>query len=657
MIGKKFLYHYKGDSMVKISRPKKKRKKRRTKSEMATFFFRLAQISIICIFFGAIYLFYQTGYVQTIVTLYKESQEVMKSSTIADFRANQSGEVYDTDGNLIALLRNERNLSYLNNEEIPRWVKQAFIYTEDKRFYRHHGFDPIGIVRAAQSLISKKSITQGGSTITQQLARNIYLTHTVKWERKVEEIFIAMALEKKYSKDEILEFYINNIYFANGFYGIQAASRGYFSKNVEELDLSEIAFLCAIPNSPDNYDPTKHIEKTIERRNLMLENMYKGGCITEDELKQATNETITLSPLKISFTRTWAHTFIYDCATRALMQATGEDYDTCHRRLYTGGYRVYTSINMDSQRLLQNAIDEGLSVYNTLSENGVYALQASAVCIDNETGLVTAIVGGRSQKDISTDYNRAFMSFRQPGSSLKPLVVYTPALERGYTANTTVVDKKEEDGPKNADGYSGSISLRTAVEKSKNTVAYQIFRELTPKVGLSYLLNMGFSSIVEEDYTLAASLGGLTKGASALEMTAGYATLANEGVYRLPTCVTMITDMDGNIVVLPDRKEGRIYESSASHEMTNILEGVLTRGTARGKGIPDMPCAGKTGTTNDNIDGWFVGYSAYYTTGVWVGFDSPKRISSLNENSYPVNIWNQFMTALHEGLPTKDLND
>lgn len=625
---------------------------------MGSFFFRLTQVAMLCFLLGACYLFYQTGYIQTVMELYSEAQDVMEKSSVQDFQTDQSGEVYDTDGSLIALLKNDRNIVYLTSDQIPDQVKQAFVSIEDKRFYKHKGFDPFAILRAVQSLISKNSITQGGSTITQQLARNIYLTHTVKWERKVEEIFIAMALEKKYTKDEILEFYINNIYFSNGYYGIEAASQGYFSKGADELSLSETAFLCAIPNSPGSYDPLTHKENTLKRRDLILDNMYEDGVISEAEYSQAKNETITLNPYKPSFTRTWAHTYIYECATQALMEATGEDYDTCRENLYTGGYRVYTSIDMDTQALLQNTIDEQLADYNTMNNNGTYALQSSAVCIDNSTGLVTAIVGGRTQEDISADYNRAYMSFRQPGSSIKPLLVYTPSLERGYSASSTVMDSKEADGPSNSSGrYSGAISLRTAVEQSKNTVAYKLFRELTPEVGLSYLLNMNFSSIVEEDYTLSAALGGFTKGASSLEMTAGYATLANEGVYRLPTCITMITDMSGNIVIMPDQEEHQVYEPSAAREMTNILEGVLTRGTARGKGIPDMPCAGKTGTTNDNIDGWFVGYSAYYTTGVWVGFDSPRGVSALAGSTYPVGIWNSFMTELHEGLPSKELND
>ena len=641
----------------KKSQHKKTTTKKHSRKNMNSFVFHLTQICVLCIVLGAIGLFFVAGYPQKVFSLYLEAQTVARESSAGDFQTGQVGEVYDSDGNRIALLQNDKNIIYLTSDQIPELVKQAFVSIEDKRFYKHHGSDPFAIVRAVTSLLGKGRITQGGSTITQQLVRNIYLTHTIRWERKVEEIFIAHAMEREYSKDELLEFYINNIYFSNGCYGIEAASQKYFSRSVSDLDLSETAFLCAIPNNPSIYDPLTHADKTIERRNLILQNMLDDGIINEQQYTDAVNEKITLNPYSPSYTRTWAHTYIYECATRALMGVTGKDYDTCHDMLYNNGYKVYTSIDMEAQELLQTTIDTELEDYNTRNNNGSYALQASAVTIDNTTGLVTAIVGGRSQDDVSADYNRAYLSFRQPGSSIKPLIVYTPALERGYTASSTVVDSKEPDGPSNAGSYSGAISLRTAVEQSKNTVAYKLFRELTPEVGLQYLLNMNFSSIQDSDYVLSAALGGLSKGASCLEMTSAYATLENEGVFRQPTCVTLITDSAGNVVVRPETEEKQVYQSSAAHEMTNILEGVLTRGTAHGKALTNMPCAGKTGTTNDNIDGWFVGYTAYYTTGVWVGFDSPRSTHSLSGATYPLDIWYNYMTELHKDRSARNLND
>ena len=299
---------------------KKRRKKKKRKKDMGNLFFNITQLAILCIFLGVCFIIFQTGYIQKIFQLHQEAQQIMETSTAADFQTDQQGEVYDKDGNLIALLKNDRNLIYLTSDEIPDTVKEAFVSIEDKRFYKHHGFDPLAIIRAAKSIISSESITQGGSTITQQLARNIYLTHTVRWERKVEEIFIAMALEKKYSKEELLEFYINNIYFSNGYYGIQAASQGYFNKDASDLSLSQAAFLCAIPNSPSLYDPLKHKDDTLTRRDLILKNMLDDGMISESDYQTALNEQITLDNSSPQFTRTWAHTYIYECATQALME-------------------------------------------------------------------------------------------------------------------------------------------------------------------------------------------------------------------------------------------------------------------------------------------------------------------------------------------------
>ena len=267
----------------KKSQHKKTTTKKHSRKNMNSFVFHLTQICVLCIVLGAIGLFFVAGYPQKVFSLYLEAQTVARESSASDFQTGQVGEVYDSDGNRIALLQNDKNIIYLTSDQIPELVKQAFVSIEDKRFYKHHGSDPFAIVRAVTSLLGKGRITQGGSTITQQLVRNIYLTHTIRWERKVEEIFIAHAMEREYSKDELLEFYINNIYFSNGCYGIEAASQKYFSRSVSDLDLSETAFLCAIPNNPSIYDPLTHADKTIERRNLILQNMLDDGIINEQQ--------------------------------------------------------------------------------------------------------------------------------------------------------------------------------------------------------------------------------------------------------------------------------------------------------------------------------------------------------------------------------------
>ena len=276
--------------------------------------------------------------------------------------------------------------------------------------------------------------------------------------------------------------------------------------------------------------------------------------------------------------------------------------------------------------------------------------------MENETGRVVAIVGGRGETEYGYSLNRAYQSFRQPGSSIKPLVVYTPLLERGYFPDTIVVDERFSGGPRNANGvYSGEITLRRAVEVSKNTVAWKLFEEvLTPQVGLSYVTDMKFRNIVPSDYVPSASLGGLTYGVCTLEMAGAYCALANEGIYREPTCIVKITTASGEEIIGTGREEKRIYQTNAVRMMTDILQGVMTNGTGVKLQLKNSVSAGKTGTTNDIKDGWFVGYTPYYTTAVWVGYDMPKALDNLAGNTYPGYIWQTFMDALHENLPKRD---
>ncbi|MGN0334461.1 MAG: transglycosylase domain-containing protein [Lachnospiraceae bacterium] len=652
---------------------KKKQKKGRK-------LFIISQIVILGLVVLLLLLFLNSRVGKRIFGLRSEAISAVQESTIDDFRGNSMSTIYDADGEVLTVLKNQKNIQYLAFEEIPQTVKDAYISIEDKRFYEHNGVDFMAVVRASLSMISKKEITQGGSTITQQLSRNIFLTHEVSWQRKIKEMFIAWELEKLYSKDEILEFYINNIFYSNNCYGIEAASRKYFGKSIGDCSISETAFLCAIPNNPSHYDPLKHKDHTMARRDAILEAMCNNGKITQEEYETALKEEITVDSYPMpSYESTWESSYVIHCVAEELMALDGfkfqyefddlkdkldyeEEYNAVYAEkrtvLFSGGYEIYTSIEPEKQQALQDTIDEYLEEFNTKNLNGSYALQSAAACIDNETGMVAAIVGGRTQDGISYDYNRAFLSHRQPGSTIKPLIVYAPALENGYAPDTIVEDKEIKDGPKNAgNSYAGRIPLRTAVEKSKNTVAWQLFEELTPEKGLSYLLEMEFTGIVPQDYTLSSALGGMENGASALEMASGYATLANEGSFRKPTCILKVEDSAGNAIIEPDRSEKEIYTRKAAHDMTNILEGVITRGTAAGKALKNQPTAGKTGTTDDNKDGWFIGFSQYYTTSVWVGYDQPRSMKDLTGSSYPAKIWHDYMEKIHEGLERGKLND
>lgn len=629
------------------------------------------QIVLLLIVIAGVTYYYVGGYAATVSELKSEAVSIVRKSSPATFRQIETSEVYDTNGDTISVLKGEKDVYYITFNQIPTYVTQAIISIEDKKFYQHKGVDYKAILRALIAAMKEGEVTQGASTITQQLARTIFLSSEKTWQRKVEEIYIASELENKYSKDQILEFYLNNVYFANGYYGIQAAAKGYFSKDVSELSLSETCYLLAIPNSPTYYDPVANPDNTLTRRDLILASMYKDGMIGESTYNAALQEEITLNRsgnLKNNF----VETYVYYCATRALMAEEGFEfktdfesdeaeaaydasyeaaYNACNKTLFTAGYRIYTTIDLSMQEQLQAAIDNNLSDFTDVNDEGIYTLQSAAVCIDNSTGKTVAIVGGRSQEVNGYTLNRAFQSYRQPGSSIKPLIVYTPALERGYTPDTIVVDEEIEDGPENAGKtYSGEITLREAVAKSKNTIAWKLYEELTPQTGISYLKKLGFARITDDDYGMAACLGGLTVGVSPLEMAMGYNTIYNDGYMRDTSCISRITDSTGELIYEASDEEIEIYKENAARIMTDMLQSVVTDGTAKGIDLGDMPVAGKTGTTNSNRDGWFVGYTGYYTTSVWVGYDIPKQVPGLTGSSFPATIWQEYMSGIHEGL-------
>ncbi len=654
---------------------RKKKKKSKVWKRVKLAFQVFLLLCMITVLIAVLVLYFKYG--KSIMALQEQANALVAQSSEETFRQSETTLIYYNDGSRMAKLRGEKDTYYLDYEEIPQMAVKAMMSIEDKKFLKHNGIDLKGALRAGISVLKSRRYSQGGSTITMQLGKLVFLSSEKSMERKIKQMYVAVALEKKYDKSQIMEFYLNNAYFMNGYYGIQAAAKGYFGKNAVDLDLSQIAFLCAIPNSPTYYDPLEHKDHTLERRNTILEEMKEDGYISESECAAAEAEEITVKEPKASGRKKPYETFVVECAIKALMKANGfefenefknaqdeedynkdyeENYNQCKQMLYNKGYRIYTSISKKKQKKLQKQVNLQLSG-NKEKTDKIYDFQGSAVCIDNKNGRVVAIVGGRSQKILTgTELNRAYQSFRQPGSSIKPLVVYTPMFERGdYTLSSIVEDEPFEGGPRNSSGtYSGSITVRYAIEQSKNTIAWKLFEELTPAKGLQYLLDMNFKKIVEDDYGAASALGGLTHGASALEMTSAYAALENDGKYREPTCIVRITDSDRREIVPEDVEEVRVYKKDAARMMTDAMEGVLTVGTAKGHSLSATASAGKTGTTNDKKDGWFIGYTRYYTTGVWVGCDMPKAMGDLSGATYPLSIWYNFMEDIHSGKEWKD---
>lgn len=647
--------------MAKKKLSKKKRRRRLIR--------RLILLTLLLAFVTTLAIF--SPKIVKIIKLAQEAKELVNKSSLDTFMASGTTVIYDTDGNELCTMRESKDMYYVDIGQIPDTLQKSFVVMEDKDFYKHKGIDFKAIIRAVIANTENDEIVQGASTITQQLAKNIFLSQEVTWQRKVKEIFVAWDLEKKYTKDQILEFYLNNIYFSNGYYGVGAAARGYFDKEVSELTVAEQVFIAAIPNNPTRYNPLTNYDNTVGRRDLILGKLYENDMINSMNYYTALDTQVVLAQQPEVSKNNSVETYARHCATESMMQANGfvfrtnfnndddyEQYKEIYENSYTlfqqkllsGGYKVYTSINMDVQQMLQDAVDDNLKGY-TAEKDGVYEMQAAATCIDNSTGNVVAIVGSRTQDLDGYTLNRAYQSYRQPGSSIKPVIDYVPYLEKGNTPDTIVQDEYIQDGPKNADGtYMGSITLKTAVSLSRNTVAWNVLKELTPKVGSSYLLNQGFHKVwMDKEYN-AIAIGGFTYGVSTEEMAGAYATIANDGEYRRVTCVSQINDTRGRIVYDSSGRGQKIYDAESCRMMTDMLETAVNEGTGRGAAPDNAIVAGKTGTTNSNYDSWFCGYSAYYTVAVWQGYDYPASIPQ----SHTKDIFRQFMQDSHKTLAKKD---
>ena len=608
----------------------------------------------------------------------KEAKDIAyeKLATIDEntFNFLSNTEIYAADGSSIATIV-KSNYSYTDISDVPEYIQKGYIAVEDRRFLNHNGIDYKSLARAGVALIKNKGhITQGGSTITQQVIKNMLLTQERSYKRKLVEFFIAPELEKRYSKSDIMEFYVNSCYYGNGCYGVGSASSYFFGKTPKELTLAECAMLVGLSNNPSAYSPINHPEEAKAKRALVLRQMVEQGVCTQEQADQANAEEFNLILEKEAGEKeSYQASYAIHCATLKLMElnkfnfqyifANDDEYQA-YRERYTniynqysqeiraGGYKLYTSFDNDIQEKLQASVDKGLSGFKEKDDiSGRYLMQGASVVVDNKTGYIVAIVGGRGTDD---EFNRGFLAKRQPGSTMKPIGVYGPAMDTGrYYPSLIMEDKYIDGGPQNYNRkFSGNVTLRTALARSLNTIPFQIILDIKPITGMEYLGKMRFDTLVPSDNTGSFALGGITYGVRVCDMAKAYYTVQNDGVYTDNTCLTKIEFQQEGVVYDGAVKKERVYERDVAYILTDMLKTVANDGT--GVALSGHPTGAKTGTTSDNKDLWYVGFTKHYTTAVWVGFDTPKEIPNAAGGRYAVNIWSDVMTKLHKGLSAED---
>ena len=534
-------------------------------------------------------------------------------------------------------------------ENIPTIVKQIFLMSEDEHFYSHIGFDVSAITRALVANSQESSIQQGGSTITQQLVRMRYLSEEKTYERKLMELFYAYELEKNYSKDQILEMYLNEAYFSNQVYGINSAATYYFSKPIYELTIAETAFISAIPNNPSLYDPFVNFDQTKERQERLLDILVNKQVISFEEGKKLKAQPIELN-IKEKLQQYPAYTTYVLNELKQLIAAQEQltvhdntnkekvnaQIEVRYKQLLQSGATIYTALDPDKQAHDEQAINVILSRYD---------IQGSATVIDNNTREIVSVYAGKDYKKF--DLNRAFQAYRQPGSAFKPIAAYGPFLnETGYTTNYTVSGGKYCIGnycPSNyRGGVYGNVSLLTAFKHSYNTSALRLVHRIGLKKSFDYIEQFHFEKISATDFTYAASLGGLTYGVTTSELANAYTSFI-DGSYRKAVSIRQINDADGNTVYSWPKENKIIWNSKTTSQMRALLQEVVASGTGVGLHSDGSYIGAKTGTTNNFHDFWLAGLNDRYTTAIWIGYDIPASMEKYEKQQVHFRIFNAVM--------------
>ena len=555
---------------------------------------------------------------------------------LPDIQPAYTTHIYDIKGNEIATVHTEEDREPAKIDKIPTNLKNAFLAVEDVRFYQHIGIDFRGVMRALWENIRHRSVTEGGSTITQQLARNAYLSQEQSYQRKIQEMFLALKIEHRHTKDEILELYLNQIYFGQGAYGVQAAAKTYFGKNVEDLDLNECAMLAGIPKSPNYYSPLNNLKAAQARKSTVLKQMVKYGYISASTADATAKEELHLAK---PAPKVGKANYFVDYVIQTMIDKYGAD------AVYKGGLQIYTTLDMEMQQKAEEALK---NLPEMQAVNGVQQPQGALVAIDPATGYIKAMVGGRG-----TDmFNRAALAERQPGSAFKPFV-FAVALESGYTPDTIVADTpftKYGWNPQNYDrSFYGSVPLSSVCAQSLNVATVRIADDVGIDNVIKCAKDLGISTLLMEgeknDVNLSTALGGITRGVTPLELTSAYCAFPNKGMYVKHTAVAKVLDRDGNVLETAPLPGKRVLKEETAASLNSMLRGVVAGGTGTAANI-NGDVAGKTGTTSEYHDAWFVGYMPDLVVGVWIGCDDNQRMGTMTGGTTPANIWTIFMKSL-----------
>jgi len=558
-----------------------------------------------------------------------------------DMAPMASSQFFDAKGNLITTVDSEEDRIPVTIDKTPKNLQHAFLAAEDIRFYEHGGIDFRGIGRAIYTYIRWGEV-QGGSTITQQLAKNYFLTQEQTLSRKLHEAFIALQIEQKYTKNEILEMYMNQIYFGQGSYGVETAANTYFGKHVQDLDLAQCAMIAGIPKSPNYYSPLSNPKAAKERQKTVLEQMAKYGFITKEQADEAYAEPLTYKSLNES---PGSKKYFIDYVIQLLVDKFGPD------AVYKQGLKVYTTLDPDMQKAAEKAAAQTPTYYT--DSNKLKQPQSAIVAVDPKTGYIKAMIGGRG----TDQFNRAVMAERQPGSSMKPFV-YLNALEQGATPSDTVQDSPipGDWNPQNYDrSFHGTVSYRTALTYSYNVPAIKVAMKYGTEKTLKLAKRLGISTLVEDDDNPAMAVGGLTHGVTPLEMAGAYAGIANMGKFNKPTPIIKILDRNGKVLYEHKANPTQAVKPESAYMMISMMEDVMTRGTGRGAAI-SRPCAGKSGTTDNYHDAWFVGFTPDLACAVWIGDDNNESLGGMTGGGEPATLWRTFMSNALADTPASDFD-